>query len=85
MVRIFGSMGLLEERPGVATDPDFPPVMLVTSYGPDVPRPALVSELAPAAAGAIAPAEDFRADRAANFRSDDEAKSAPRPVRHSRT
>ena len=37
MVRIFGSMGLLEPRPGPVNDPDLPPVMLVATYGPDVP------------------------------------------------
>lgn len=36
MVRIFGSMGLVEVRPGVPDDPAFPAQMMVASYGPDV-------------------------------------------------
>jgi len=36
MVRIFGSMGLVEVRPGVEGDPAFPTLMMVASYGPDV-------------------------------------------------
>jgi hypothetical protein len=101
MVRVYASMGLLEARPGVRGDPDFPEVMLVASYGPDVPPPAptvpteaaapvpapavaaAVAEGAPAAAAAVPAAP--RVNRAANFHSDEEAKGAPRPVRHSRT
>lgn len=36
MVRIFGSMGLVEVRPGVPDDARFPATMMVASYGPDV-------------------------------------------------
>jgi len=39
MVRIFGSMGLLQALPGPADAPEFPPVMLVESVGPDYPAP----------------------------------------------
>jgi hypothetical protein len=95
MVRIFGSMGLLELRPGVADDPVLPPQMLVASYGPQVP-PAATTTTAPvataraapiaapaAAAPAVAPAAAAR-PRGANFRSAEEAAQAPRPVRHPR-
>ena len=40
MVRIFGDMGLVEVRDGVANDPDFPPKMMVASFGPGVKPPA---------------------------------------------
>jgi hypothetical protein len=96
MVRVFASMGLLEERPGPQGDPDFPPTMLVASYGPGVPAPApsvpaeAVAAVPAAAEAAAAPAAAAppsrpRANRAANFGSQDEAKGAPRPVRHTRT
>ena len=96
MVRVFASMGLLEERPGLQGDPDLPPTMLVASYGPDVaaPAPSVAEEEAaavPAAAeaaaapAAAAPPSRPRVNRAANFGSQDEAKGAPRPVRHTRT
>jgi L-Lysine epsilon oxidase N-terminal/L-lysine epsilon oxidase C-terminal domain len=89
MVRVFASMGLLEERPGVQGDPDLPPKMLVASYGPGVPAPApsVPAEAAPPEAPltVTVPPTPLRVNRAANFRSDEEAKGAPRPVRHSRT
>ncbi|WCM91325.1 LodA/GoxA family CTQ-dependent oxidase [Acidovorax sp. NCPPB 2350] len=93
MVRIFGSMGLLEVRPGVEGDPRFPARMMVAAYGPDV---------APADARSTidgdTPAPDkalLRSDEApahgkaphkplppgANFRSHEEARTAPLPVR----
>lgn len=98
MVAVFGSMGLVEERPGVAADPDLPPTMLVASYGPQVPSPTPLP--APSAlpgpreraADLVAevrapgpPAAPGRSERTANFRSDEEARNAPRPVRHPRT
>ncbi len=85
MVRIFGSMGLVEVRPGVIGDPIFPAVMMVASFGPDV---------APADATSLTAVEPvLTADsspktrslpRAANFASREEAGSAPLPVRHTR-
>jgi len=39
MVRIFGSMGLLDVRPGVEGDPELPTTMMVASFGPDIPQP----------------------------------------------
>jgi hypothetical protein len=100
MVRVFASMGLLEARPGVQGDPDLPPMMLVASYGPDVPAPApsvpaeaplpaptpaLAAVTREAAPTEAAPPAPLRVNRAANFGSDEEAKGAPRPVRHPRT
>lgn len=38
MIRLFGSMGLVEVRPGVTGEPDFPPTMMVASYGPAIPE-----------------------------------------------
>ncbi len=95
MVRIFGSMGVVEVRPGVTGDPAFPTTMMVASYGPDVPAADAVSapKAPPLAAGATAatgqpataPTPKARAlPRAANFRSHEEARQAPRPVRHPR-
>jgi hypothetical protein len=52
MVAIFGSMGLLEVRPGVEHDPDLPPTMMVASFGPNVPSPPALPAPAPAAAPA---------------------------------
>ena len=39
MVRIFGDMGLVEVREGVQGDPDFPPTMMVASFGPGIQPP----------------------------------------------
>ncbi len=39
MVRIFGDMGLVEVRDGVANDADFPSSMMVASFGPGVKPP----------------------------------------------
>jgi hypothetical protein len=39
MVEVFGSMGVLEIRPGIEDDPDLPETMMVASFGPDVPQP----------------------------------------------
>lgn len=54
MVRIFGSMGLLEVRDGVPGNPAFPTTMMVASYGPDV---------APADAGGAVATLRPKADR----------------------
>lgn len=78
MVRIFGSMGLVERRPGVPDDPDLPRSMWVASFGPDVPSPPPLAELAVEAA----PRRPAR--RLTNWASDEEARQAPPPVRHSR-
>lgn len=93
MVRIFGSMGLVEVRPGVTGDPAFPAVMMVASYGPDVDPAdaASMSEAARArplmmAADAIGPhlkshARAKALPETANFDSHEEAAQAPLPVR----
>lgn len=73
MVRIFGSMGLVEVREGVVDDPALPAVMMVASYGPDVP--AVDSRPLPALPG------QQELPNGANFDSPKEANSAPRPVR----
>ena len=77
MVRIFASMGLLEVRPGVAADPLLPPVMMVASFGPDIPPPAPP----PAAPAARALGVRPSGARTTNWESDEEARNAPRPVR----
>ncbi len=94
MVRIFGSMGLLEVRPGVKDDPRFPATMMVASYGPDVApadaRSTAGTAAAPAGdavrpmgvqAGAPAGGAARPLPSGANFRSHDEARRAPLPVR----
>jgi len=91
MVRIFGSMGLLEVRKGVKDDPIFPPVMMVASYGPDV-APADAAETANLAStpallksAKAAPAvttDHGKLPRGANFDSHEEARNAPRPGMH---
>jgi hypothetical protein len=83
MVRIFGSMGLVESRPGVPNDPLLPPTMLVASYGPDVPprdRGEPSAAEAPRAAARVAAPR--RTIQRTNFTSPEEARVAPRPVRH---
>jgi hypothetical protein len=97
MVRIFGSMGLLEQREAKGLEPAFPPVMLVASYGPDVapadqsstssagvqPKVELRAAVAVVAVGK-APAEHPKAralPQGSNFASHDEAHAAPLPVR----
>lgn len=72
MVRIFGSMGLVEVREGIPEDPAFPAEMMVASYGPDV-SPAASRPL-PATPG------ELQVPNGSNFASDEEASSAPRPV-----
>ena len=89
MVRIFGSMGLVEVRPGVTRDPAFPAMMMVASYGPDVP-PADAGSADPAATiagvnGAMVDGERSlmrrELPRGANFESHEDARNAPLPVR----
>ncbi len=81
MVRVFGSMGLLELREGVKGDPAFPEMMLVASYGPNV---ALDDKAESAALAGLTAAKPTGAHspRAANFTSPSEAAQAPVPVRH---
>jgi hypothetical protein len=94
MVRIFGSMGLVEVREGVKDNPAFPPVMMVASYGPDVapadaaetanlaPASALLKSGAGAGAAPTAPADQRQLPRGANFDTHEEALNAPRPGMH---
>ena len=97
MVRIFGSMGLVEVRPGVEGDPAFPATMMVASYGPDV-DPADASSMSAAALAkpmlktAMSDDVDLKAHpksrplpQGANFDSREDAEQAPLPVRHRRT
>ncbi len=97
MVRIFGSMGLVEVRPGVEGDPAFPATMMVASYGPDVDA-ADASSMSTAALAkpmlktAMSEDADLEAHpkmhvksralpQGANFDSHEEAEQAPLPVR----
>ncbi len=96
MVRIFGSMGLVEVRPGVEGDPAFPTTMMVASYGPDV-APADASSMSAAAkakpmlTAAASDEVNLKAHpkmrplpQTANFDSREDAEQAPLPVRHGR-
>lgn len=96
MVRIFGSMGLVEVRPGVEGDPAFPTTMMVASYGPDV-DPADASSMSAAAKAkpmlkaAAGDEVNLKAHpkmrplpQTANFDSREDAQQAPLPVRHGR-
>jgi hypothetical protein len=89
MVRIFGSMGLVEVRDGVVNDPDFPATMMVASFGPGVQPPAPPAPT-PRVAAAAAPVEHpgetlrKRALREAGWESEEQREKAPLPVRHSR-
>lgn len=77
MVKVFGSMGLVEVRPGPTDGAPFPKQMMVACYGPDVsPAPLHTMALALRAAGVPAPSSG------ANFASPEEAQQAPRPVHH---
>jgi hypothetical protein len=80
----------VEVRPGVVGEPAFPAVMMVASYGPDVP-PADAGSVAepPLAKGAVAATDDAKRSahglpRGTNFESTDEARRAPLPVRYKR-
>lgn len=46
MVKTFGQMGVVELRPGISNDPDFPPVMGVESVSGAAAQPALLGEQA---------------------------------------
>jgi hypothetical protein len=97
MVKLFGSMGLVEPRAGVAGDANLPASMQVASYGPDIAPSDSQSGAAaahPAAAGAALlaagaqlpdtaiDAGPSRPPSSANFSSQEAADAAPRPVRH---
>jgi hypothetical protein len=90
MVRIFGDMALLEAQKGSTDLPELPPVMLVASFGPEIPEPPApslepaVKLLAAEGAPAASPAEQLRqrALAEAGWDSDEERKRAPLPVRH---
>ena len=90
MVRIFGDMALLEVRKGATDLPELPPVMMVASFGPEIPEPPAPSAqpavklLAAEASPAVQPAEQLRqrAVAEAGWDSDEERKRAPLPVRH---
>ncbi|MDB4951704.1 MAG: uncharacterized protein JWM27_4353 [Gemmatimonadetes bacterium] len=90
MVRVFGSMGLLEVRPGSTDLPGLPPVMMVAAFGPEVPQPAApAAERATLLEAAVPepgmdPAELLRrrAVAEAGWDSDEERRNAPLPVRH---
>ena len=85
MVAIFGSMGLLEVRPGVEGDPDLPPTMMVASFGANIPPPS--PPAAPVTPPA-APAEVLEQPRAALRRLNqrqsghEPEERLPLPVRH---
>jgi hypothetical protein len=84
MVRLFGSMGVLEARPGIAGDPDFPPVMLVASFGKGIPEPAGVPLEAPAEQAGLVAADRQRWREAseAGWGPEEERRRAPLPVRY---
>ncbi|GAB4195923.1 MAG: LodA/GoxA family CTQ-dependent oxidase [Roseiflexaceae bacterium] len=82
MVKIFGSMGLLEVH--TSETPDFPAVMQVASFGPDVPasppaQATLSEEATPNLKG-----QARKLPRGHNFASREEARQAPLPVRRSK-
>jgi hypothetical protein len=88
MVAIFGSMGLLEVRPGVEGDPDLPPRMMVASFGPKVtpPPPAAAPSVAPSAAprGLESPGAALRHRilRESGGAAEEPGERLPLPVRH---
>lgn len=93
MVRIFGDMGLVEVRPGVPDDPDFPPTMMVAAFGPGVQPPvppaAAPAVAAPRVAPAVAAEEPRQALRRqatldAGWESEEQKVKAPLPVKHPR-
>jgi hypothetical protein len=97
MVRIFGSMGLLEERQSFQDDPNLPQTMLVATFGPgvadtdqgDVEVEKVMEKEMEQAAGLLAdtalkPAairHGAPGRRLWNFASEEEANNAPLPVR----
>lgn len=90
MVRIYGSMGLLEVRDGVKGESLFPQKMLVASYGPDVAPADTFNEAESTdalltARASTSPTSAHRTlPRGANFSSQEEAEQAPHGGRRSR-
>jgi hypothetical protein len=83
MVVIFGSMGLLEVRPGVEHDPDLPPTMMVASFGPNVvPPPPAPAASAPAGLEQARAALRERALRESGGSAEEPGERPPLPVRH---
>jgi hypothetical protein len=88
MIRIFGSMGLVEVRDGIKDSPEFPTTMMVASYGPDVSpveARSLVGEVKAQPmleAAGVAHPKLRPLPRGANFGSREEIREAPLPVRH---
>jgi len=84
MIAIFGSMGLLEVRKGVTDLPDLPPVMMVASYGPQIPPPPEAQPVPELVAAEAAPEEQLRRRAVAQsgWASEEERRNAPLPVRH---
>jgi hypothetical protein len=84
MVQDFGKMGVVEARPGVPHDPDFPPVLFVETLAEE-PAPAAVllrAEVAPPAAAPTTPEEARRARLAeAGWESEEVAADFIRAVR----
>lgn len=77
MLRIFGSMGLLEEREGRVGDAIVPSRLLVASFGPDIATPPQADA---AAAGAV-PQPPRSLTRGPNYISPEAARSAPLSVK----
>jgi hypothetical protein len=84
MVAIFGSMGLLEVRPGVEDDPDLPPTMMVASFGPNVapPPPSIAAAVAPVGPEQARAALRSRALRESGGAAEEPGERLPLPVRH---
>jgi hypothetical protein len=94
MVKVFGEMGVVEVRTGVADDPGFPPVMMVESvpaaapkkvpFGQELMKTQLTAEGAPMPSGADATPRAilrFRAIREAGWESEEQAEEAQKLVR----
>jgi hypothetical protein len=93
MVRIYGTLGVVEVRDGVVDDPAFPARMMVESVPSAMPEVRAAPGAPPAVpastvAGQPAPPVNAaellrrRAVREAGWSSDEEAEKAPLPVRH---
>jgi hypothetical protein len=82
MVATFGDMGVVEMRPGIANDPDFPPMMGVESVGAAAKQPVLPPARAATAVG-TAPQPELLKGVGSRQRQQ-EAESMPLPVHHPR-
>jgi hypothetical protein len=98
MTHIFGSMGLVEQRFDASVAPEFPALMMVASYGPDV-APADAATTSDAALAVPPRVNEDASDvevalkahpmaklrlSGVNFASQSEADAAPLPVRRTR-